>query len=154
MRDRKRGFLLLVALLAMMVLSGCNQRAAPAETGETGNQDREISSVEDVVSALEAEGVSAEVAGGIEQVFFPVSGQIVTVNGQDVQLFQFQDEAAAESAAGTVDASGSAIGTTMVTWVGPPHFFRAGPVIALYVGSNEEVLAALNGVFGAQFAGR
>jgi hypothetical protein len=106
-----------------------------------------------VVDALRTHGVSVEPAGSVEQPFFPVSGQIIKVNGQDVQVFEFEDADAAQDAAATVDQSGSAIGTSMVTWVEAPHFYHQGRVIVLYVGTNETVLEALESVLGPQFAG-
>ena len=42
----------------------------------------------------------------------------------------------------------------MVTWVAPPHFYRQGRVIVLYVGSNPNILSLLTAVLGPQFAGR
>ncbi|HEV2107022.1 MAG TPA: hypothetical protein VGR16_02025 [Thermomicrobiales bacterium] len=38
-------------------------------------------------------------------------------------------------------------------WVAPPHFFRQGAVIVLYVGEDPAVLDLLEELLGAQFAG-
>jgi hypothetical protein len=35
----------------------------------------------------------------------------------------------------------------------PPHFFRSGKLIVLYVGANESILKVLQASLGAQFAG-
>ena len=70
------------------------------------------------------------------------------------QVYEYADEAAAQSDAALVDASGSTIGTSQPFWVDVPHFFRSGKLIVLYVGSDESVLLALEALLGPQFAGR
>lgn len=59
-----------------------------------------------------------------------------------------------ENEASQVAPDGGSIGTSMVTWVDTPHFYKAGRIIVLYVGSDETVLGLLAKVMGAQFAGR
>ncbi len=53
-----------------------------------------------------------------------------------------------------MSAGGSSIGTTMVTWVAAPHFYKSGRLIVLCVGDDAGVIAALEAALGAQFAGR
>lgn len=76
------------------------------------------------------------------------------MNGADVQVFEYENEEAMESEASQVAPDGGSIGTTMVTWVETPHFYKAGRIIVLYVGSDESVLDLLEQVLGQQFAGR
>jgi hypothetical protein len=59
-----------------------------------------------------------------------------------------------ESDAVLVDADGGSIGTSMVTWVATPHFYKKGRILVLYIGDNAETLKALESVLGPQFAGR
>jgi hypothetical protein len=40
----------------------------------------------------------------------------------------------------------------VIDWAAEPHFFRCGAVIALYLGSDEAVLAVMQGTCGAPFA--
>ena len=69
-------------------------------------------------------------------------------------MFEYPTVEDAERESETVSADGGSIGTSMVTWVAAPHFYQSGRIIALCVGENAEVLAALEGVLGEQFAGR
>ena len=39
-------------------------------------------------------------------------------------------------------------------WVAPPHFYKAGRIIILYIGENATVMDVLNSLLGVQFAGR
>ncbi|MBI2860367.1 MAG: hypothetical protein HYX91_02520 [Chloroflexi bacterium] len=136
---------LVLALLAL-VLAACAREAPPAAGP--------VSDYDSLVSALRAAGATVETAGEVEQPFFAVKGRVIKVNGQDVQVFGYRDEAAAGADAAKVSPDGSSIGTTMVSWIAPPHFYRSGKLIALYVGQEQSTISALEGVLGPQFAGR
>lgn len=107
-----------------------------------------------LVDALRAAGATVEPVGEVTQPFFAVSGWMIRVNDGDVQVFEYEDEVAAEADATRVSPDGSAIGTTSILWVGSPHFFRTGRLIALYVGDEPNVLDLLQSVLGPQFAGQ
>jgi hypothetical protein len=107
-----------------------------------------------LVDALQAEGATVEPGGAVAQPFFAVEPQVITVNGAQVQVYEFTDTASAEAAAARVSADGSTVGSTMITWIAPPHFYRSGRLVVLYVGDNEVVLSLLQSVLGEQFAGQ
>jgi hypothetical protein len=109
---------------------------------------------ESFISALEASGATVETADTITQDFFSVEGQIIRVNGVDLQVFEYESPEAMENEASQVAPDGGSIGTSMVTWVDTPHFYNAGRIIVLYVGSDQTVLGLLENVLGPQFAGR
>jgi hypothetical protein len=90
----------------------------------------------------------------IVQDFFSVTGQVFKVNGEDVQLFEYNSQSEAEAEAALVSPDGSSIGTSMPFWMAPPHFYKAGRIIVLYVGENAAVIEALDKVLGPQFAGK
>ena len=117
----------------------------------------EISPVEDyasLIDSLRGAGATVEAADPIEQPFFTVKGQIVKVNGVDVQVFEYENAEQLESEANQVAPDGGSTGTTMITWVAAPHFFKAGRVLVLYVGDDQVVLDLLKDALGEQFAGR
>jgi hypothetical protein len=96
----------------------------------------------------------ADVAEGeqVEQPFFSVKGRILLVNGIAVQVFEYTDEAAANSDASEVAPDGSAIGTTIVSWIDTPHFYKNGKLIVLYVGNDQNTLSLLENALGKPFA--
>ncbi|MBN1815522.1 MAG: hypothetical protein JXA14_27060 [Anaerolineae bacterium] len=102
---------------------------------------------------LQARGSTVRTAGDLTQPFFSVDGQVLRVSGHDVQVFEYPNAAAAGSEAAQVLSDGSVIGTTMVNWVSPPHFYRSGKLVVIYVGDDAELLALLEEVLGEQFAG-
>jgi hypothetical protein len=90
----------------------------------------------------------------IVQDFFSVTGQVFKVNGEEVQVFEYSDQSTTEAEAALISPDGSSIGTSLPFWVAPPHFYKAGRIIVLYVGESKAVTDVLERVLGPQFAGR
>lgn len=107
-----------------------------------------------LIKALQQAGATVEKGDEVHQPFFSVEGRILQVNREDVQVFSYRDEASARREASLVSADGGTIGTTAVAWMGPPHFYRKGLLIVLYVGNTASVKDALESALGPQFAGR
>ncbi len=66
-----------------------------------------------------------------------------------LHIHWYPDEQAARQKAEEIIAEPS---WAIIDWVAKPHFFRCGSAIALYLGSDEAVLMALQGQCGAAFA--
>lgn len=107
-----------------------------------------------LIAKLRAAGVSVDPAGEVEQPFLSITGKMIRVYGEDVQVFQYANAAAVDVAAAPISRDGMAVGTRKIFWVGPPHFFKQGRLLVLYVGDNDRVLKALGAVLGQQFAGQ
>lgn len=89
----------------------------------------------------------------VEQPFFSPSARIVNINGEGVQVFEYSQVSAADKEAMLVNSDGMSIGTTRPSWMAPPHFFKTGRLIVLYVGNEQTILKILEGAIGRQFAG-
>ncbi len=107
-----------------------------------------------LVAALEAAGAQVEPGDPISQPFFTPEGQSLLVNEADIQVFEYPDGQAMEAEASQVAPDGTSVGTTMVDWFAPPHFYKSGRILVLYVGDDQAVLDQLNNVLGPQFAGQ
>ena len=107
-----------------------------------------------LIDHMRAAGAIVEPSGEISQPFFSVKAQVITVNGGDVQVFEYADIDDAEAEAGLVSPDDSSIGTSMVNWVATPHFYKSGKLLVLYVGDDTTIIDALEAVLDAQFAGR
>ncbi len=147
---KKREFVtLFILLLAPLLLAACGgQRNSVVSHGGP------VRDYVSLVDNLRADGATIVPTGTASQPFFTPQGQLITVNGQGVQVFEFANTAVADAVAETVSADGSSVGTTMMTWVATPHFYKAGKLIVLYVGDDSYVLSILEEVLGPQFAGR
>jgi hypothetical protein len=107
-----------------------------------------------LLDALRAAGATVvETGDQVEQPFLSPMGQIVQVNGTDVQFFVYDSEEKAVAEAGEISPNGGSTSTSVIEWIATPHFFRLGEVIALYVGDDEALLSILEEVMGEEFAG-
>jgi hypothetical protein len=142
-------YLTLAALICTLAL----MMACQAPTTPPLSSAGPVTDYTSLVDNLRAGGATVEPVGETSQDFFSVEGRAIRVNGADVQVFEYDSDAAAQEEAELVSPTGSPIGTTMVTWVETPHFYGAGRLIVLYVGDDEAVTAALEDALGSQFAG-
>jgi hypothetical protein len=118
---------LLVAVMAMLMLSvACNSQQATVETADASVDDSK-----DLIAGLKAAGAVVEVTGTVSQPFFTPEGQVITVDGQDVQVFEYESEADAKAEADLVAPDGSSVGTSMMTWIATPHYYGSGQLIVL-----------------------
>ncbi len=126
--------------------------------------------VTDYVSLLDdlrAGGTTVEPAGSSSSEFFSVPRLLIIVNGEQVEVLEYPDAATAEKEAAYISPDGRQIhipgpttadgehmmSVSIVEWVATPHFFRNGRLIVQYIGDNLDVISALEGVLGPQFAG-
>jgi hypothetical protein len=89
----------------------------------------------------------------VEQPFFSSPARILNINGVGVQVFQYSSTSAVNKEAMLVSSDGMSIGSSKPAWMGPPHFFKSGRLIVLYVGNDHTILKAIQGALGKQFAG-
>lgn len=128
--------------------TGCNGSDTP-QTSHGGPVRDHVS----LVDTLRAQGLTVEPTGSISQPFFPIPGQALRVNDQDIQVFEFEDPSAVQSQAKDISPDGMSVGNTLVQWINPPHFFLSGKVIVLYLGTDAELLKKLETALGKQIAG-
>jgi hypothetical protein len=136
--------------LLLATLNVSCARKIPSPVSRSGSVIDYVS----LIDSLRKEGANVEPTGEIIQEFFTVKGKAIKVNGEDVQVFEYQDYKAAEIEAQLVSPDGSSVGTSIMMWVATPHFYKAGRIIVLYVGKNLVVMDMLERVLGAQFAGQ
>lgn len=139
-----------LGLLAAALLSGC--------AGNTQTADQ-------VAQALDAQGLTGTVetaAQSRRQTLIGTPYTYTTEDGAQIGVFVYEDADAAQADAACVSADGagydreSTNGTgynVRTSWADAPHFYRKDNVILRYIGSDADVLTALEAVCGAQFAG-
>jgi hypothetical protein len=137
-------FIILVYVAASLILTACGGGSVSAQ----GYGFAEF------LEELREKGAETENGEPVEQPFFSVRGTTINLNGESVQVFEYDSAETMESDAVLVDADGDSIGTSMVSWMATPHFYKKGRILVLYVGDNTETLRLLESVLGAQFAGR
>jgi len=111
-----------------------------------------VSDYASLVDNLKSTDASVEIRESISQPFFTPQGQVIKLNGEDLQVFEYVSEEESIKGAMQVSADGSSVGTTMITWIDNPHFYQSGKIVVLYVGNTPEVIEILTEVLGPQFA--
>ena len=71
--------------------------------------------------------------------FFRVPGQLVRVNGQDLQVFVYPDATARKSDSARISADGRLIAGEVVAWPVPPRFASAGNVLAVLLSADTRL---------------
>jgi hypothetical protein len=107
-----------------------------------------------LIENLRAQGAKVRLTNEkVSQPFFSSTGRIININNEAIQVFQYTRAATAEDEAKRVSPDGMSIGTNKPSWMAPPHFFKSGKLIVLYVGNDPTVLKVLQTAIGNQFAG-
>jgi hypothetical protein len=145
----KHKFLSIVSLMLVVMMF-----AACAPQGESPAEPVEEADLGSLSQALRAAGATIESSETISQPFFSVEGRILKVNDADVQVFEYKSAEALEADAAQVSTDGGSVGTSMISWMATPHFFKSGRVLVLYVGDDAAILDLLTDALGGQFAGR
>lgn len=89
--------------------------------------------------------------------FFTVPGRRVTVNGNNISVYEFENAEAMEAEASCVIPSGFGIDcedrSARVSWIVPPRFYKEGRIIVLYPGEDHQTISLLEDLLGKPFAG-
>jgi hypothetical protein len=142
-----RGAWIGIVALSVLAISCAANPAGPTNGAST----------DALISALRAQGLSVTVGGMLPQQstpYFSTSARVVVANSATLQVFEYETTAAADRDAAKVSPGGTPIGNVQITWVSSPHFYKSGRVIVTYVGTDSDLLQALEKVLGSPFASR
>ncbi len=145
----RRSLYTLLVLTVVLLGASC-EKANPVGPGQFASTDA-------LLAALQRQGatvVRGEVLPRESSPFFSTNAQVVLVNTGFINVFEYPTVAAAESDAAKVSPDGSFVGSAVITWIGPPHFYKSGLLIVVYAGSADAVLQPLEAVLGTPFAHR
>jgi hypothetical protein len=121
---------------------------APAEPTPAGD----FESLDDLVEALRALGLAVEIGDRVPDALFNTDGYFVTVNGETLQVFVYDDAAAREAESSQITPYGQPSSTVIVEWIAPPHFWAQGSLIVWYVGNDGELVNTLTSALGEPIA--
>jgi len=146
------------ACLSVSAILGAALLVSSCETNPVAPSP--LTSTDALVTALQQQGATAR-RGDVLPMALPclsASGRVVFVNTGSVTAFEYPSDAAAENDAAKVspDGSGTVDGGcgALITWVGPPHFYRRDQLIVAYAGTADDILRPLEAVLGRPFAMR
>lgn len=119
------------------------------------NPSAPLADVEALVQRLGELGVEAGYEGqSLEQSFLLPGAHILTIDGEEVRVYQYESVEQLKQDAAKISVDGGMLDGTPVRWIAPPRFYARSTLIALYVGTNDDIIGALEGLFGLPFAGQ
>ena len=142
-------------LVAALAVTNCG--AQPSDSNQPqqgGTRARPVTDYASLIDYFRATGVKVQAEGEVEQPFLSVSGKMINIRGEDVQVFQYSSAVAMEAQAARISRNGMTVETRKIHWLGPPHFFKKEKLLVLYIGDESETLKALKAALGRQFAGQ
>lgn len=136
-------------IFAVLALACCSYLAREAHLQ---------SSLARVLATLEAESIPATCRPSADSQFLAGKRYWLTLEkGEHLSVYVYRNNELAQKDASYVDGGGCSYSKpgkdVHVSWVGLPHFFLGDNMIVLYVGDNAGLLATLESIYGAQFAG-
>ena len=158
--------LLFLFLLAVVGLTACGSNSAQAAQQHTpvpNDMQRKAMGLNELIAQLRSAGAKVVPGAGVNQPFMDVAGHVLTVNGEQIQVYEYASVSDASNQAARVSPDGASF--TMVSssdgsasayqvdWVEPPHLYKAGRIIVIYIGTNASLMHLLVGIVGKQFAG-
>lgn len=140
MRWKRIALGLALALAALFTLGAYSQVSAMSADG--------------LVTRLRAAGATVTVEETVnDPVFAGAAGRRLSVNGVSINVYEYPTTAQLALTAARTSPDGSTVGNTQVDWVAPPHLFKSGRILVLYVGTDPTTLHLLTDTLGPQFAG-
>lgn len=146
---RNKLLTLLSAFTLLFLLAACGGEPAATTTAGSGSglaQDKAS-----LIAALQKSGLTVAEEGNVEQPFLSLRGVSLKAGSEFIQVFEYPDEAAAQQDVSKISADGSIRGYR-IDWLGPPHFYRVGRMVAIYPGTDQATLTALESALGKPFA--
>lgn len=149
---KKIAFLFAVGLVLLVTACGGGEAQLPASTpGAASFSD--IGGLANLVDALRGRGTTVETGETVNQPFLPVQGRILTVDGVDVQVYEFATSDARQEVSATITEGGDVIGAVVPEWIDQPNFWAQGRLIVLYIGRDEPTINLLSFVLGSPLTG-
>lgn len=134
---------LMVSLLIIVTLSGCN------------NKGKSTYSHEDFEFTMKDMGYDFEIQD-VDRDFLPTTRKRMTIDDIALDIYVFDSDVEAETEAGYIDEGwgyNNGRRAVKVSWISYPHFFKRGNIIVQYIGEDPDIINTLESIMGEQFAG-
>lgn len=151
MRFRQRFVPLLLMIVAVLGIVSFIAFRNPGKPTSHGGDVRDYVSL---VDKLRTDGAVVSTQGPVLQPFLNVSGQLVRVDNESIQVYQYENAVRANSDASKISSDGSHAGTSIIDWTSTPHIYKKDRIVVIYVGQNLRLQKELASILIGQFAGQ
>jgi hypothetical protein len=137
----------LAIVLVLLAVAGCTPGSSqptptPFVVSRGVAQDKAS-----LLNELQKAGIQVKSTGKVEQPFLSIPGESFEVNAEWMQVFEYPDENAAGRDATKISPDGEITGFS-IGWIAQPHFYRSGRILAIFLGSDPALLAAMESAAG------
>jgi len=136
------------ALLLALAVWGQPQPALAGSGPGVSPAAGQIGGYADLVAVLQADGVTVTPGGDVDQPFIPIKGHLITINGADVQVFEFQDDATRQQVSDAISQAQNSINTSLPSGVTLPNVWAQGRLIVVYIGDDQAAINTLTKILG------
>lgn len=139
---------------AAVPVTGSNSTAVSGATSQVTEApaSNQVTDFNSFVTLLKAGGATVSLGQTVSQAAFPVSGKSITVNGEDVLVFEFTSVSNREATSNLISSNGTSLGNQVLTWAGSPTIWAAGQLIVVYMGTSSTTRQQLDGILGNPIA--
>jgi hypothetical protein len=141
---KKVKFVFIILSAWAVFLAACMPTQLEGEIPPTG---QEVVTSSELVGSLEDDGRDVSVIGDVNQPFIPVTGQLMQVNGQEVQVFEFSTQQERQQISDLLRREGFTI-EGIAPGVQDPYIWDQGRLLVIYVGQDQETINTLNNFLG------
>lgn len=83
---------------------------------------------------------------------FSGSSRLFAINGEPIQIIEYETPELAKKDASRINHNGSEIGNAQVDWSKPPYFYLKDNMIVIFTGDNAKVISKLEEILGKPIA--
>src|SRR3972149_7888303 len=114
----------LLFVVAVGCATGGEKVSGPNQAQQRQSKSAAVTDYPSLIKSLRASGAGATAVGEVDQPFFSITGMMIKVYGEDVQVFQYANVAAADAEAVPISRDGTTVGTRKIYWIGSPPFSK------------------------------
>jgi hypothetical protein len=145
---KKFKFVFIILSAWAVFLAACMPTRVEGEIPPTG---QEVVTSSELIGSLEDAGRDVSVIGDVNQPFIPVTGQLMQVNGQEVQVFEFSTQQERQQISDLLRREGYTI-EGIAPGVQDPYIWDQGRLLVIYVGQDQATINTLNSFLGESMA--
>jgi hypothetical protein len=132
--------------LAVPNLSATGLSASPLGFVSQGQQ---IGNTTQFVTALRGAGATVKQVEQVQLPNSPANAQIIQVNGADVQVLQFPNQADRQQVSDAIAQAGKVVDIPLLPYVtSQADVWASGNLIVLYAGQDQSVMNLVSGILG------
>jgi hypothetical protein len=145
---KKLRFTILIISTFALLATACMPTQLEGEIPPTG---QEVTTTNELVGSLEDAGRAVSIAGEVNQPFIPVTGRLIQLDGQDVQVFEFATQQERQQISDTIAREGFSI-EGLAPGVQDPNIWAQGRLIVIYPGTDQATVSTLSSMLGERLA--